>query len=156
YPYLDDYGCDFYDGYYVRFGYYRSSYYVACSGYGPHADPNHHSHFYPCRTHGGHYYHLRDCPECFPSAGSYVYHDVEVPDAPVIYDKVPESGASAEAREIAPEAAAMDREEAFYASLKPAQLSFVLGLIDFKGGSYEQANESFYNSSLEDPNSKIV
>jgi tetratricopeptide (TPR) repeat protein len=100
-----------------------------------------------------------------------VYHDVNVPDAPVIYDKLPESdttspevreipstqeGTTSQASQPAAEKVVMDREEAFYASLKPAQLSFVLGMIDFKSGGYSQATESFYNASLEDPDSRIA
>jgi hypothetical protein len=163
YSYLDDcgYGCDFYDGYNVRFGYYRSSYYATCSGYGAHDWRHHHCHSCPCDVHGYHYYHVRDCPLCYPDGGSYVEHDVNVPEAvaggaavpqpeaPVQGAATPES--SPEARTIAPE-----REESFFASLRPAQLSFAMGLIHFREGDYDQAAEDFYNSSVEDPSSRLV
>jgi tetratricopeptide (TPR) repeat protein len=158
YRYLNYYDCDFYDGYYVRFGYARSSYYVACSGYGSHGY-DHHCHHHDCSSHGDHTYHVRDCPECYPSG--YVTHDVEVPDEAL------QGTTEVESREIAPPAAGeaaavqpterpLEPKEAFLASLKPAQLSFVLGLDDFRKGNYEEATESLYSASLEDPESRLV
>ena len=47
-------------------------------------------------------------------------------------------------------------EEAFFASLKPAQLSFAFGFMHFKNRNYDEAAESFYNASLEDPDSRLV
>jgi len=154
YSYLNDYGCDFYDGYYVRFGYARASYYVACSGYGCHGY-DHHCHHYACSSHGDHVYHVRDCPECYPS-GSLTY-EVDVPDEAI-------AGATpqVESREISPpdgEVAAsepLEPKEAFLAGLKPAQLSFVMGLDDLRKGNYEDATESLYSASLEDPESRLV
>lgn len=89
----------------------------------------------------------------------YVYRDVEVPDyvtaptalerrLPVAETVVPEDA-------LAP-VPTLDGEEAFYASLKPAQLSFVLGLHAMEGGEYDQATESFFNASVEDPDSRLV
>jgi hypothetical protein len=164
YAYLHDYpyyGCDFYDGYYVRFGPYRSSYYVSCSGYGYHAY-HHHCHHHACDTHGDHSYHVRDCLECYPSGGSYVYRDVEIPDdaVPVEQAEAPEPVGPPAPPTLAGEADAvpqpLGREESFYASLKPAQLSFVLGLHAMQGGDYDQATESFFNASVEDPDSRLV
>jgi len=154
YRYLDHYyDCDFYDGYYVRFGYARASYYAACSGYGYHGY-DHHCHHYACSSHGDHEYHVRDCPECYPSGSLTV--DVDVPDEAI-------TGATpqVESREISPtggEGAArpLGSKEAFLAGLKPAQLSFVMGLEDLRKGNYEEATESLYSASLEDPDSRLV
>lgn len=66
YPYLNSYGCDFYSGYYIRFGRVRASYYSLCPRFGVHLDGGHHYHRYACSVHGAHYYHRRDCAECYP------------------------------------------------------------------------------------------
>ena len=153
YPYLYDYGCDFYDGYYVRFGYARASYYAACSGYGYHGYA-HHCHHYACSAHGDHEYHVRDCPECYPS-GSLTY-DVDVPDAALGETQVEPSEIAPPAGEGAVQPATLEPKEAFLAGLKPAQLSFVLGLDDLRKGDYEGATESLYSASLEDPESRLV
>jgi hypothetical protein len=155
YPY---YGCDYYDGYYVRFGPYRSSYYVTCSGYGYHSDA-HHCHHHACDSHGDHAYHVRDCLECYPSGGSYVYRDVEVPDdvtAPAVVEAeaLPVPPAAGATGDVAPPPPA--GEGSFYATLRPAQLSFVLGLHAMEGREYDQATESFFNASIEDPDSRLV
>ncbi len=195
YPYLSSYSgynCDFYDGYYVRFGRLRTSYYVACSGYGGHAWDHHHCHFHSCSAHGSHYYHVRDCSLCYPEGDTYVSEDLQVPDASdeevvtsptespaplsqgvlspaALPAEAPDSsvggaaevsGAAATVRRISPpledDAKPADRQEAFFASLKPAQLSFALGLVQFKNGSYDEASESLYNASIEDPESKLI
>jgi hypothetical protein len=176
YPYIHAHGyhdCGFYDGYYVRFGYYRTSYYAGCSGFGSHAYHQHHHHVYDCPTHGYHYYHIRDCALCYPSGGSYVYHDVEVPQVdPVVDVGVPEQDSAAgSGTEPSPEARTlpgssaqgaeraedpMEREELFFASLKPAQLSFALGLIHFREGHFDDAAEAFYNATIEDPESRLA
>ncbi|HVR73284.1 MAG TPA: tetratricopeptide repeat protein [Planctomycetota bacterium] len=172
YPYAylpPSYDCDFYDGYYVRFGPYRSSYYASCSGYGHHGHAGHHCHTYACSTHGHHEYHVRDCSLCYPG-GSYVYQDVDVPDVPVSDVSAPAEAAlpvtptedlsedaSPAVRPLAEvDAAPATREEAFFASLRPAQLSFAMGMVSFQKGSYEEAAEAFYNASLEDPESRLV
>jgi hypothetical protein len=172
YPYFYHRGyahCGFYDGFYVRFGYYRASYFSACSGFGIHAYHRHHFHSYHCPAHGIHYYHIRDCSLCYPS-GSYVHHEVEVPhvheeeygprtDAapqPVEPEARPESG-SDQAREVLQERPEpREAEELFFVSLKPAQLSFVLGLLHFRQAHYTEATESFYNASLEDPENRLI
>jgi hypothetical protein len=185
YPYLsyyDDYDCDFYNGYYVRFGYYRTSYYASCSGFGCHDYNHHHCHVCDCSVHGNHYYHVRDCPLCYPSGGSYVVQDVEVPDtAEDVVDTgstveqpqqavegtvalrrgvLPVSSKSSDVGsashgEVTAQAVPLERGERFFASLKPAQLSFALALAQFKSGKYNEANEYYYNSSLEDPANKL-
>lgn len=172
YPYLasyDYYDCDFYSGYYVRFGPQRTSYYVECSGYGRHDPGCHHCHVHTCSVHGTHSYHLRDCPLCYPSGG-VVLHDVEVPDPPAADAAPMESGGlvpeaegavardDATSSDAAPELERipLGREEAFFSSLKPAQLSLALGLIQFQNGEYDEAVESFYNGTLEDPKSRVL
>jgi hypothetical protein len=183
YPYLDDYGytsCAFYNGYYVRFGPYRTSYYATCSGLGVHAYGSHHVHQQYCSVHGYHYYHVRDCSLCYPGGGA-VAPDPELSSATDSYVETPvtpspdaaEAAPAAESeRELAPRtirpipgpagaAATQERrplvgEEAFFASLKPAQLSFAFGFMHFKNRNYDEAAESFYNASLEDPDSRLV
>ncbi|MCZ6794054.1 MAG: hypothetical protein O7J95_10620 [Planctomycetota bacterium] len=165
YPsYLYDYGygdCGFYSGYSLRFGYYRSSYYHSCSGYGYHASPDHHQHTYICPLHGRHTYHVRDCYLCEPNGGPY--HEVDLPDdydagapdqAPV--EKDGEGGEpQGEARQIeAPEPT--ETEELFFASLRPAQLSFALGLVHVREAEYQRATEAFYNATIEDPESRLA
>jgi len=175
YPYLasydDYYDCSFYDTYSVRFGACRASYYEECSGYGCHDYSCHHCHLCDCAEHGHHYYHVRDCPLCYPGGGdSYVYHDVDVPDVaapaperaqgslPAVERTGPPAGS---ATAVASEAKAqvetlpVEREEAFYSSLRPAQLSFALGLVHWQHGEYDNAVESFYSSSIEDPSSRL-
>jgi tetratricopeptide (TPR) repeat protein len=61
------------------------------------------------------------------------------------------AAAGAEARKVP-----LSNEEAFFASLKPAQLSFAFGFMHMKNGNYDDAAESFYNASLEDPESKLA
>jgi tetratricopeptide (TPR) repeat protein len=142
----------------VRFGAYRSSYYATCSGYGYHSDPGHHCHLYDCSSHGQHSYHVRDCAECYPS-GTHV--DVEVPvdaaaqAAPVESVPLAPEGQAAASNLVA-EAAILDPQERFFASLRPAQLSFVFGLGHLKAGKYDEATEALYNASIEDPESKLV
>lgn len=176
YDYFGHYGyggCSFYDGFYVRFGYYRSSYFSFCSGFGLHAHGYHHCHAYHCPVHTVHYYHIRDCPLCYPDGGSYVhYHDVEVPetvheeqiveaepqDVVVVggpeEQQIGEATPQGELRAVdRPEP--LEREELFFASLKPAQLSLALGVIQFRNGRYQDATESLYSASLEDPDAPL-
>jgi tetratricopeptide (TPR) repeat protein len=47
-------------------------------------------------------------------------------------------------------------DEAFFASLKPAQLSFAMGLVAMRHGNYDEANEDFYNASIEDPGHALL
>lgn len=170
YPYLDAYSyydCDFYGSYYVRFGPSRTSYCVECSGYGSHSHEHHHCHVCDCAVHGKHYYHVRDCALCYPSGGGGVYSDVEVPEvapgAEAAVALAAEPGAvgsavsdSATSEVESVERIPLGREEAFFASLKPAQLSFATGLLHMEHGDHDEAVESFYSSSLEDPGSDIV
>ena len=167
YPYLDSYGaynCDFYDSYSVRFGAYRTSYCAECSGYGEHAYEHHHCHVCDCASHGKHYYHVRDCALCYPSGGAMGYSDVDVPDVTTESDAhllvpppepIPVDAGAVGAASVV-EVVPMGQEEAFFASLKPAQLSFAMGLMHTKHGEYDNAVESFYSSSLEDPESRMV
>ncbi len=167
YPYLSiysHYDCDFYDGYYVRFGRWRTSYYASCSGYGCHEWNHHHSHVHACSVHGSHHYHVRDCSLCYPEGDSHVRDDLQVPDIAAEAVSAPASPPQAEAapsvllpaEAVEPEPRPVSRQEAFFASLKPAQLSFALGLVQFRNGGYGEASESFYNASIEDPESKLV
>jgi hypothetical protein len=171
YPYLsayDLYDCDFYGGYYVRFGYARRSYYSVCSGLGSHGCVGHHCHVCDCEEHGSHHYHVRDCPLCYPDGGGEIYRDVEVP-APTSLPSLPslpldETGGASES-EVRPlpvpgaasefvtraDSLPIAEDEAFFASLKPAQLSFAMGLVEMKHGNYDGANEDFYNATIEDP-----
>ena len=45
------------------------------------------------------------------------------------------------------------KEEEFLQSLNPAELSFVTGLVSFRGGQYEQAAEAWYTATLKSPDS---
>jgi len=168
YPYFTSYGyadCGYYNGYYIRFGRYHSSYFSSCSGFGSHAYHGHHHHVYSCAVHGHHYYHIRDCAQCYPRD---VFHeDVEVPQeevgpveppveaAPAGAGDAPAEGgdAPAEGGALAPPA---DNSDAFFASLKPAQLSFSIGIMQFREGQYDAATEAFYNASVEDPDNRLI
>lgn len=45
-------------------------------------------------------------------------------------------------------------DEAFLESLDPAELSFVTGLVSFKGGDYEQAAQAWYQCALNAPDAE--
>jgi hypothetical protein len=156
YPYFSHHGyadCGFYNGFYIRFGAYGSSYFSNCSGFGQHAYHRHHHHVYACATHGQHYYHIRDCYQCYPEAE--FHEDVEVPDvAPV--EEVDPGLEPVEGANVVPRPEPAADPDEFFASLRPAQLSFAIGLMHFREGRYEAATEAFYNASLEDPENRLV
>jgi len=162
YPYFSNYGyadCGFYSGFYIRFGHFGSSYFSGCSGFSHHAYHRHHHHVYACAVHGQHYYHVRDCYQCYPDAA--FHEDVEVPhvapaeDGAPAAEAVPEPVPGAGGNVVSQATPAAD-PDGFFASLRPAQLSFAIGLMHFREGRYEAATESFYNASLEDPESRLV
>jgi len=177
--YLSSYayaGCGFYSsGYYLRFGPYRRSYFSTCSGIGVHAYGRHHCHREPCVTHGYHHYHVRDCRRCYPDGEPYAYHDVDVPSeyaSAEVYETLDTSAVTPAATGAAEgsltpaidrsgpapqaEARRLNPQEAFFASLKPAQLSFAFGLLKLGDANYEEASEEFFNASIEDPESPVT
>ena len=153
YPYLDSYGCDFYDGFYVRFGSVGVSYYSACPRFGVHGYHGRHQHRYSCAVHGYHYYHVRDCAKCYPDGGvHYEYHDAGNPgeaerEAPLLEKKPLKENLDGGA-DTGPSDPLAD--------LTPAKLSFALGLRSFQEGHYDKAAEFFFNASVEDPDSRVV
>lgn len=46
-------------------------------------------------------------------------------------------------------------EDTFFDSLKPAEQSVALGVVHFRGGEYEKASESFYNATVDSPDSAL-
>ncbi len=84
----------------------------------------------------------------------YNYYNYDEEDnAPVPADEAPppEKTTTVSAQQAAPAGAASTDQEAFLQSLNPAELSFLTGLVSFRGGQYEQAAEAWYTATLKSP-----
>lgn len=95
-----------------------------------------------------HYYHYDD--------GDYYYPPV-VDQAPVLDEPAVQQGEVVNVshpgvgQQAVPAASPVQTDEAFLESLTPAELSFVTGLVSFRGGDYEQSAQAFYNATLSSP-----
>ncbi len=184
YPYLNSYGCDFYSGYYIRFGRVRASYYSLCPRFGAHMNGGHHYHRYACGVHGAHYYHRRDCAECYPGGMvDDIYPELipeGAPDLPPAAPDVEEAPGStrpddttaglsslrATVADRSSRDAVLERRSPLspdakklpadpLADLTPSQVTFAMGILAFRKGNYDEASEYFFNASIEDSGSVV-
>lgn len=128
YPYVSYYGCDFYGRFGFRFGPLRLRLYSVCGVHYGHR--HHHCHRYSCSVHGFHHYRSRDCYECYPTDHTHIVHESLERESP--------------------------RAEELVQALQPAELSFCEGWVLLREGRYVSATESFYNASLELPQSGLI
>jgi tetratricopeptide (TPR) repeat protein len=136
------YGCGYYPGY----RYYRCYPYWYWCGYG--YRPYYHASYWPYWYTGTVVYYRDYYPYDSYDSGSTVvynyYNYAEEDPAPVVAEE-------AVAKPDGPAREQGAQEDAFLESLSPAELSFVTGLVSFRGGEYEQAAEAWYTSSLKSP-----
>ncbi|MGE3165817.1 MAG: hypothetical protein AB7O52_13005 [Planctomycetota bacterium] len=127
-PYVSHYGCDFYGRFGFRFGRFHLRLYSVCGLHTGHH--YHHCHRYSCALHGYHHYRSRDCYQCYPRDHTYVIEQRIERESPEANERIQD--------------------------LRPAELSFCEGFVLLGAGDYEGAADSFYNASLELPESGLI